>query len=117
MLMALFIEMRIADTAAGQSYSSASSGFAERDVCATNADGSRHAAFAKVQANAGEDFDRAAKAKAHREIVRAYLRIFGSDCTERRRGAGFCKRIVRSVDCFQPIGRFVAIREIGPTSS
>jgi hypothetical protein len=46
--MTRFIEMRIADTAAGQSYGGASSGLAERDVGSANADGRRHAAFAEI---------------------------------------------------------------------
>ena len=80
--MVRFIEMGIAYAAAGQSYCRASAGLAERDMCAANSDGGRDAAFAEVQADAGEDFDRAAKAKAHGVIIRAFLRMFGSDCTE-----------------------------------
>src|ERR1700676_245385 len=65
-------EMRIADTATWQSYGGARAGFAEGDVSPANADGRRDSTFAEVQANAREVFDRAAKAKAHREIVRAF---------------------------------------------
>jgi hypothetical protein len=69
-LLARFIEMRIADTAAGESYSGASAIFAECHMSSANADGSRDAAFAEVQANAGEDFDGAAEPEAHGVIIR-----------------------------------------------
>ena len=92
--MTRFIEMRIADTAAGQSYGGSSAGFAEREVGSANADGRRDAAFAKVQANAGEEFDRAATAETHRAIVRAFPEILRICRTERQPGARLCKRTV-----------------------
>jgi hypothetical protein len=49
--MVRFIEMGIAYAAAGQSYCRASAGFAERDMCSTNANGGRDTAFAEDQAN------------------------------------------------------------------
>jgi hypothetical protein len=55
--MMRFIEMGIANPAAGQSYRRANAGFAERDMCSTNANGGRDTAFPKVQADPGEDFD------------------------------------------------------------
>jgi hypothetical protein len=55
--MMRFVEMRIAYAAAGQSYRRASAGFAERDVCSTNANGGQDTAFAEVKADPGEDFD------------------------------------------------------------
>ena len=58
--MTRLVEMRVADTAAGESYGGASAGFAERHVSAANADGGRDTALAEIQANAGKDFDRAA---------------------------------------------------------
>ena len=58
--MARLIEMGEAQAAAGQSDRRASAGFAEGDMCPANADGGRDAAFAEVQPDPGEDFDRAA---------------------------------------------------------
>ena len=65
--------MGIAYAAAGQSYCGASAGFAERYMGSANANGGRDTAFAEVQANAGEDFDRAAEPEAHGVIIRACL--------------------------------------------
>jgi hypothetical protein len=47
--MVRFIEMGIAHATAEQSYRRASAGFAERDMCAANANGSGDAAFTEVQ--------------------------------------------------------------------
>jgi hypothetical protein len=76
------IEMCIAYAAAGQPYGGASAGFAERDMRSTNANGGRDTAFSEVQADPGEDFDRAAEPEAHGVIIRAFLRMLGSDSTK-----------------------------------
>ena len=83
--MTRLVEMRVADTAAGQSYGGASAGFAERDMSSANADGRRDSAFAEVQANAGEDFDGAVEPEAHVGIVCAFVTSWRSDCTETSR--------------------------------
>jgi hypothetical protein len=51
--MARLIEARIANTATGQSYRGAGAGFAERDMCSANTNGSRDTAFSEVQTDPG----------------------------------------------------------------
>jgi hypothetical protein len=62
--------MGIAQAAAWQANGGARASFANCHVCATNADARADAAFAEVQANAGEDSDRTAEPEAHGVIIR-----------------------------------------------
>ena len=52
-LMMRFVEMGVAQAAAGESHGGAGAGLAECDVGAANADGGRDTAFAEVYADAG----------------------------------------------------------------
>jgi hypothetical protein len=58
-------------------------------MCATSTDARADVAFAEVQANAGEDVDRAAKAKAQIVIVRAFLGIRKLPHRTKACGVGF----------------------------